>query len=165
MLLKNINNMGTKIQINSLEALERLIGGNSEIEIEIRNAIIQEFAKKHLKGIAAEEYVKLSEIAIRKEIKDEYFIETKPNGSWNNSVLSFNPKVLSQIKDELRLAAREEVRKIISETINIEATESIIQNKLTCAANDIVDRLSDIVLTNKLDKLVETRVKEKLGLK
>ena len=157
--------MGTKIQINSLEALERLIGGDSEIEIEIRNAIIQEFAKKHLRGIAAEEYVKLSEIAIKQAIKDEYFIETKPNGSWNNSVISFNPRILSQIKDELRLAAKEEVRKIISETINIEVTESIIQNKLTCAANNITDRLSDVVLTNKLDKLVEARVKEKLGLK
>ena len=42
--------MSTKIQINSLEALERLIGGDTELEIEVRNSIVQEFAKKYLKG-------------------------------------------------------------------------------------------------------------------
>ena len=40
-----------KIQINSLKALERLIGGDNELEIEIRNSIVQEFTKKHLKSI------------------------------------------------------------------------------------------------------------------
>ena len=157
--------MGTKIQINNLEALERLIGGDSETEIEIRNAIVQEFAKKHLKGIATEEYVKLSEEAIKQAIKDEYFIETKSKSAWSNTVLSFNPKILSKIKEELKLVVKEKVEKIISEIISIEAAESTIKNKLTRAANDISDRLSDIVLTNKLDKLVEARVKEKLGLK
>jgi hypothetical protein len=44
--------MSTKIQINSLEALERLIGGDTELEIELRNTVVQEFSKKHLKCIA-----------------------------------------------------------------------------------------------------------------
>ena len=41
------------IQINSLEALERLIGNDAELEINIRNAIVQKFTKKHLKAIRA----------------------------------------------------------------------------------------------------------------
>ena len=40
-----------KIQINSLEALERLIGGDTQVEIEIRNSIVQEFTKKYLKSL------------------------------------------------------------------------------------------------------------------
>ena len=43
-----------KLQINSLAALERLIGGDTEVELEIRNSIVQEFAKKHLKAIVNE---------------------------------------------------------------------------------------------------------------
>lgn len=37
-----------KIQINSLEALERLIGGDTELEIDIRNSIVHKFTQKHL---------------------------------------------------------------------------------------------------------------------
>ena len=38
-----------KIQINSLEALERLIGGDPSLEFDIRNNVAQKFAAKHLK--------------------------------------------------------------------------------------------------------------------
>lgn len=72
-----------KIQINNLEALERLIGGDSEIEIEIRNNIVQEFSKKHLKAIAESSVMKGAEKDIKKysdsilaEIKNR--IGTKP---------------------------------------------------------------------------------------
>ena len=40
------------IQINNLEALERLIGGDNEVEIDIRNSVVQKFAEKHLKALA-----------------------------------------------------------------------------------------------------------------
>ena len=36
--------------ILDLPALERLIGNDTEIEVELRNSIVQAFAKKHLKG-------------------------------------------------------------------------------------------------------------------
>jgi hypothetical protein len=35
-----------------LEALERLIGGDSEVEVESRNSVVQKFAETHLKAIA-----------------------------------------------------------------------------------------------------------------
>jgi hypothetical protein len=38
--------MSVKIQINSLEALERLIGNDNNLEIDIRNSIVQNFTKK-----------------------------------------------------------------------------------------------------------------------
>ena len=44
-----------KIQINSLEALERLIGNDKEMEISVKQSILNEFAKKHLKSIANSE--------------------------------------------------------------------------------------------------------------
>lgn len=62
--------MSTKIQINSLEALERLIGGDTELEIEVRNSIVQEFAKKYLKGIINEE---LMTVAVNRAKKKEAY--------------------------------------------------------------------------------------------
>lgn len=41
-----------KIQLNSIAALERLIGGDSEIEFELRKSIITEFAKTNLAPLA-----------------------------------------------------------------------------------------------------------------
>ncbi len=46
-----------KLQINSKEALERLIGGDSQLEIELRNSIVQEFAEKYLKAVANSEVI------------------------------------------------------------------------------------------------------------
>jgi uncharacterized protein (UPF0147 family) len=40
--------MSTKIQINSLAALERLIGGDTEVEIEIRKSVALEMVNKHV---------------------------------------------------------------------------------------------------------------------
>lgn len=48
-----------KVQINSLEAIERLIGGDSAIEIEIRNNVVDKFEKKYLKGLATESFARI----------------------------------------------------------------------------------------------------------
>jgi len=43
-----------KIQINNLAALERLIGGDSELEMEIRRSVAEDFSKKYLKSLVTE---------------------------------------------------------------------------------------------------------------
>ena len=48
-----------KLTINA-EALERLIGGDSDIEIEIRQQIADQFCKRHLKSLINTETMKLS---------------------------------------------------------------------------------------------------------
>ena len=60
-----------KIQINNLAALERLIGGDSELEIEIRNSVVQDFTKKHLKPIATEAFLTNYAYALAKQVKAE----------------------------------------------------------------------------------------------
>jgi hypothetical protein len=49
-----------KIQINHLEALERLIGNNSDLEVELRNNVVDKFEKKYLKGLAAESLARIT---------------------------------------------------------------------------------------------------------
>lgn len=50
-----------KCQINSKEALERLINGDEEFEITIKNTILNEITGKYLKSIAHDEI--MSEIS------------------------------------------------------------------------------------------------------
>ena len=64
-----------KIQMNNLEALERLIGGESEVEMDIRASIVDAFCKKHLKSIANEEFVKRMAEAVKTEINGKLLVE------------------------------------------------------------------------------------------
>ena len=54
---------------------------------------------------------------------------------------------------------------IVKELIEENKTKEFIQDAVSKAADSIVDDLSNTVLNNKLDRLVEIRMKEKLGLK
>ncbi len=56
------------LQINSLEALERLIGGDSEVEVSIRGSVAQQFTERHLKALANSEPVQKAINATRNEI-------------------------------------------------------------------------------------------------
>lgn len=49
-----------KIQINHLDALVRLIGNNSDLEVELRNNVVDKFEKKYLKGLAAESLARIT---------------------------------------------------------------------------------------------------------
>lgn len=64
--------MGTTLQINSLEALERLIGNDNETEVAIRNSIVLEFTKKHLKSIANESAFQHDINQFKQKLQDEF---------------------------------------------------------------------------------------------
>lgn len=55
------------LQINSLAALERLIGGDSEIEIDIRNSVVARFVAKNIRPLA----VDAANTSIRETVKQE----------------------------------------------------------------------------------------------
>lgn len=52
----------------TLPALEKLIGGETAIELDLRKAIVVEFARRHLKEVATEEIYKGVLAEIRKHV-------------------------------------------------------------------------------------------------
>lgn len=50
------------------DALKMLIGGNSDIELQVRQAIVHEFAKRHLRGIANEEALRKIASELREDM-------------------------------------------------------------------------------------------------
>lgn len=124
--------MSTKIQINSLAALERLIGGDTELEMEIRRSVVEAFAKKHLKAVARAlpieaEMRKLTDSAIveargvMNKVIEEHTGE--PASRWANSTTQMalsqeaRNRVRKIVRNQLEYEIRNEVQKIVLEQI------------------------------------------------
>lgn len=97
------------IQINNLSALERLIGGNSEVEIEVRNSVIQKFAEKHLKSMANCEPVTSTLKTIKESIlgyvkqKVDTEIATFKKDYYNNiTEVKLNPAIHAELDRQIR---------------------------------------------------------------
>jgi hypothetical protein len=122
-----------KIQINSLEALERLIGGDSQLEMDIRNSVVQEFTKRHLKSLTLTETGDKIGVLVKRAVEAEIekFIKRE----------RYDSKVA--VKDEgLKAAIVKEVHDTISQYVS-KAIESQKAN-----INDMVkDRVEDEVGT------------------
>jgi 6-pyruvoyl-tetrahydropterin synthase len=146
----------TKIQINSLEALERLIGNDNELEIEIRKNIVYDFSKKHLKGVADEEFItKLTE-SLTNQVREEYFIQIK--NTWSN-------KVDFYLNDTLKNLIRTEIANLINRQVKDMIRKQIEEKtQLENISKWITEELAPNLLKEKLDKLVDTEIKKRLSL-
>lgn len=110
----------TKIQLNSLEALERLIGGDTELEIEIRNSVVQKFAEKHLKPVAAEislESVenRITEMAREKLEKDVATFKHRWGGTLTD--LKLHPDIVKEIEKQVSILVSDTVRESVNAAI------------------------------------------------
>ena len=130
----------TVLQINSLEALERLIGGDSEVETEIRNNIVQNFAKKHLKPLVNEGMIKRVEreienqtVRLKRDIQDKIKESLVTGGlavqTTKNDWGRYNINLNHALKEELFDGVREEIKDKLN-TIIKEETEKIIEEHL-----------------------------------
>lgn len=140
-----------KLQINSLQALERLIGGDTNVEIEIRNNIVQEFAKKHLKALVNEGTIKAEadklDRALRLEVQNVLSSKfgTITGSHWNQT-FTINPKCKSAIEDIADRAYRAEIQKMwdcvendLRARFTPERIEAEIERKLTSEINRRID--------------------------
>lgn len=129
-----------KIQINSLAALERLIGGDTDVEIEIRNSIVQEFAKKHLKCIANKVDDMLKKFVEELNAKTAQELLDERGDVWRELRKAVNEKVTDIAKDEIKYqecGLREDWIRTQNETI-----ENVLQRQFNKNfIEDVVDRI------------------------
>jgi hypothetical protein len=151
------------IQINNLEALERLIGGDTEIEVDIRQNVVESFIRKHLKGIANETLVKQAVESVQKYVSNLLLDEVKGAHWWSDkSVLSGTAKNL--LSDQAKDLVNNEVRTIVLEIIGTNNIVEQIRELIERQAEYIKGQLSDQVIKERLDRLVDQKIKEKLGI-
>lgn len=145
--------MGTKIQINSLEALERLIGNDTNLEMELRSTIVQEFSKKFLKSVASE-IIEREKFNFEREVKDYtktvlgYYI-SDPKCSWRQKYV-----LAEDLQKEIQVMARNSFATFANEKISeliIQETDKVYQK--------IIDKI-DERLNQKIDHYIEVRLNE-----
>lgn len=151
-----------KIQLNSLEALERLIGGNTELEMELRNSVAQDFTKKYLKGLVTTQLELGAKQLIPKVLKEEGILEN--DNLWN---IRLTPQIVNSIKNSIdvevknRLAS-EAAQKVLTPIIN--DFQEQLKAQVALAVDRITGQIEESVLTGKINSLVNARIKEKLGI-
>lgn len=145
--------MGTKIQINSLEALERLIGNDTELEMELRSTIVQEFSKKFLKSVA-NEILDRERGNFEREIKD-YSREVlgsyvrDPQCSWKQKYV-----LAGDLQLEIQTMARNSFAAFANEKI-----QELIVQETDKAYQKIIDAIDDR-LDTKINAFIETRLND-----
>lgn len=126
------------LQINSLEALERLIGNDTECEIAIRNRVVQDFAKKHLKSIANEttfqQEIHSFKQALQKEFdaKMEEAIATVKRYYTGGNIekITLHPEVKAKIDTQVRENIDQRIAKEVETGIEFWAKDASIERRI-----------------------------------
>jgi len=172
-----------KIQIASLAALERLLGNDTELEIDIRNSVVQAFATKHLKAVVNTDTMAKVTSMVKKEINEKFLENVKlGSGSYYKLTPDLIEKINAGITNQIVKLINERIDSLLSTSIEIENLKRRLNNKLEEvekkfdshsekayqkvieAAVKIETEISNKVLENKIDKMVNDRIKEKLGI-
>lgn len=156
--------MSVKIQINSLEALERLIGGDTELEIEIRQSVVENFSKKHLGKLANEEMMKKTSSAIINEIHKTFFDTIKGSGWSSPDRIIFKQEYLDKLRVDLNYEAKQTLNKVVAQAIETMNNKETIDTALTRATEYIVSTLTEANLNARLNRMVDAKLKERFGL-
>lgn len=144
------NNNEKKARINiqlNYESLKEIIGKDVEVDVEIRNHIVQEFTRKHLKAVLNEDKLMKIICDIRKQMfsRDNYF-SIELDEKYKKKIEKLCDNYLVTITNKFI----REVEKKINKNIEIEFNKLVdgIERKLEYRLNDII---SD-VLKRKFDK-------------
>lgn len=156
-------NNNLTIQINNLQALERLIGGDSQVEIEIRNSVVQKFAEKHLKPLANSDHLdavfKTIKEAIMKEVQEkcEKEIATfKTEWYGRISEVKINPSIKTEIDSQVRHVVDDTIRKTVDESIKFWANSSEIEKRIEKRFEYYTTEHINAAVKARLDKVKAT---------
>lgn len=138
-----------RLELN-VQALERLIGGDTEIEAHLRNQIVQEFAKKKLKSIIGSEELRLTldayAVELKNTVKENIGLTIKDR--WSQVEGDFFPLIKSRIEKLVDNSVRDAIQRAIAETVEKYSASYIreIENKIARAVDaDIAKRVKDAI--------------------
>ena len=144
-----------KIQLN-LAALERLIGGSSEAEVELRQSVVENFTHRHLKALANEKLVQAQELVIKRYVDDQIGKE-----SWQGVKLS--PKVV----EELRKVTRGIMQGIINEELLVryEEMKAKIDKQAKALEKEALERITlevSRLMPENIENVINAEVERRL---
>ncbi len=134
-----------------LKALEGLIGGDSEMEVQLRNNIVAEFSKKYLKGI-----VETGALAhVLRSIEESLMGEARALMGKKANLVRFNNFVFNdEYKEIIAKAVRDAFREQVSLSLREEVETHLAQAALRPRVAALVDALVDL----EVKRQVETKM-------
>jgi hypothetical protein len=143
----------------SLPALERLLGGDSQLEIDLRQQIAEQFAKKHVKALINAEALKsvtstLSS-AVTQTVKDQV----------GTVVYDYNKSVYTmRLTKQMEEAVSGIIKNIVNTSLlNLQSKIMLeIQQKVEAMAESWKKRAEDL-LTDKINKELDRLVHNEVG--
>jgi L-lactate utilization protein LutC len=137
--------MSLKLQVNSLEALEKLIEGDGELEVQIKETILNKLAKSYIKKIENEEVVNKVKDIIEGQVYDEK--------RWNGYVKDHLGK---EVITKIRQQAKDEVDRLIGNEIYQMQNNLLSVIKKECKR--YVDQIFPIVMAQEFSRQVRKAV-------
>ncbi len=144
-----------KIQLSSDEILH-LLGDNDEQRLEIRNWILQEFCKRHLKGLVTP--------VLERAIKDEVLAHA---ASAANSIFKLNKTSWVEravLTPTYQRAVAETVNDAVNKTITAQLTSEDVPRKVDEALQTLMASRINLQIEELVSKAIQSQL-EKLELK
>jgi hypothetical protein len=162
---------GIRIYLD-LAALERLIGGSSEAEVEIREGIVRTFAKKHLKELANLEafqpYLKKIAGAVEEELKAQIPLVTIRAPRWKGDPeerykLDDSNLTVAKFKSQLAAEAVQQIQPLCNRAVQ-QAREDVAAQftKAITALKAEVDKTVEKQLSRNVEQIVKNEVERRL---
>jgi hypothetical protein len=149
----------------TVPVLERLLGGDTEIEIELRKQIVHEFAKRHLKEIAEQAGYKAAMAEVVKEvgtmIKEQYGAE---NLAYSHLWPSINANFKKLIDDLIQDRIKNGIEVVLKDTIAAQKRywEREVETTINRTIDKEVQRQVTQTVIGKLEEAL-AQVRGKLG--
>lgn len=145
------------LQINSREALERLIGGDTQTEIEIRNSVVQSFAEKHLKPIVNSAPI-TDVIGQIKNHAYKHIQETCANEIATFKASTYGSCYDIKLRPEIETTIRNKVRESMDEFISKKVKAAIDEY---CNDASLTKRIN-VMMDHNIKVIVNEKIKEKM---
>ena len=154
---------GLRLQLD-VSALERLIGGDTELEIEIRQGIVQTFATKHLKGILDagdfKNFLNAESLFVRENLAKaitEHIGSTK--WSQGTYIYDMSPELLERLNLTLDVLVAEVIDTKIKELkATVEQTAQEIFDKNIGKLDALIDHKMSVLTDNYLNEKMTERM-------
>ena len=154
---------GVTLQINSMAALERLLGGDTEMEVSLRNSIAAQFVDAHLEALTTEA-VREASRDIQKIVKDVASAQVATDlGAWKNPDARYEltPATSQAIKRAVEAQVSDLITSMTAGLIaRVQQARNQAATYIDIRMNDIVNVAIDSSFERRVDAKVEARLKQ-----
>jgi len=146
-----------KVQLNSLQILEKILLEHPQIEIELRNSVIDAFSKKHLKSITdsiADKFMGEANKIVTQIMEERIGKFESQYGNYGSAtkVFKLKPEVKKEITDQID----KDIKAEIQDTVRLHLNELSIE----ALVGEAVGRYVTVKIGDEVKRQTDQRLKE-----